>query len=302
VRKNLWPRVRDYRQAHDLLGLRRRWLDETCNNVRVHGTTGERPVDRLPLEGLRPAADIRLPSSRPGTAPSGATASSAGGSVSPAGGEALAPEGAGLQGIMAPSDPRVRFQARVREVAATIRSFEELLDRAAVASEEDYHAFLKAHPLLLDAYCEILSKPRWHYHQGESPLNKEYVEPDFVIKYLDGTYRLVELEKPRNIVGTQKGHTRTDLTMAAFQIAEWRDYIARHYDILKNELPGIQSDCPGRSVISRVTQEDYGRDLRRQLGLARQQLRVDEIFTYDDLVERARQALNRLSEAASSTN
>jgi transposase len=57
VRKNFWPRVRDYRQAHDLLGLRRRWLDETCN-VRVHGTTGERPVDRLPLEGLRPAADI----------------------------------------------------------------------------------------------------------------------------------------------------------------------------------------------------------------------------------------------------
>ena len=57
VRKNFWPRVRDYRQAHDLLGLRRRWLDETCN-VRVHGTPGERPVDRLPLEGLRPAADI----------------------------------------------------------------------------------------------------------------------------------------------------------------------------------------------------------------------------------------------------
>jgi transposase len=57
VRKNFWPRVRDYRQAHDLLGLRRRWLDETCN-VRVHVTTGERPVDRLPLEGLRPAADI----------------------------------------------------------------------------------------------------------------------------------------------------------------------------------------------------------------------------------------------------
>jgi hypothetical protein len=41
VRKNFWPRVRDYRDAHDLLALRRRWLDETCN------------VDRLPKEGLR---------------------------------------------------------------------------------------------------------------------------------------------------------------------------------------------------------------------------------------------------------
>ena len=37
MRKNFWPRVRDYREAHDLLDLRRRWLDETCN-VRIHGT------------------------------------------------------------------------------------------------------------------------------------------------------------------------------------------------------------------------------------------------------------------------
>lgn len=55
VRKNFWPRVRDYQHAHDLLGLRRRWLDETCN-VRIHGTTGQRPVDRLQREGLRPVA------------------------------------------------------------------------------------------------------------------------------------------------------------------------------------------------------------------------------------------------------
>jgi transposase len=57
VRKNFWPRVRDYRQPHDLLGLRQRWLDETCN-VRIHGTTGERPIDRLPREGLTPVAGL----------------------------------------------------------------------------------------------------------------------------------------------------------------------------------------------------------------------------------------------------
>jgi len=57
VRKNFWPRVRDYREAHDLLDLRRRWLDETCN-VRIHGTTGERPIDRLPKEGLRSIEDL----------------------------------------------------------------------------------------------------------------------------------------------------------------------------------------------------------------------------------------------------
>ena len=57
VRKNFWPRVRDYRSADDLAGPCRRWLDEKAN-VRIHGTTGERPVDRLPLEGLRPVAGV----------------------------------------------------------------------------------------------------------------------------------------------------------------------------------------------------------------------------------------------------
>ena len=52
VRRNFWPRVGSYESAHDLLGQRSRWLMETCN-VRIHGTTGERPVDRLPREGLR---------------------------------------------------------------------------------------------------------------------------------------------------------------------------------------------------------------------------------------------------------
>lgn len=57
VRKNLWPRVADYRGAQDLAGLCERWLQETCN-VRIHGTTGERPWDRLGLEGLTPVAGV----------------------------------------------------------------------------------------------------------------------------------------------------------------------------------------------------------------------------------------------------
>src|SRR5439155_23687905 len=59
VRKNFWPRVRDYRSAHDLLGLRRRLLDETCN-VRIHGTTGERPLDRLPTGHVNASPLMRL--------------------------------------------------------------------------------------------------------------------------------------------------------------------------------------------------------------------------------------------------
>lgn len=57
VRRNFWPRVAGYERAHDLLPQRTTWLTDTCN-VRVHGTTGERPVDRLPREGLRAVAGM----------------------------------------------------------------------------------------------------------------------------------------------------------------------------------------------------------------------------------------------------
>jgi len=57
VGKNFWPRVDDYQGAADLVPRGLRWLEGTAN-VRVHGTTGERPVDRLPRENLRPVAGL----------------------------------------------------------------------------------------------------------------------------------------------------------------------------------------------------------------------------------------------------
>lgn len=52
VNKNFWPRVDHYAGASELVPQGHRWLDLTAN-VRIHGTTGERPIDRLPKESLR---------------------------------------------------------------------------------------------------------------------------------------------------------------------------------------------------------------------------------------------------------
>jgi transposase len=57
VGKNFWPRVHHYDVASDLVPLGLRWLDGTAN-ARVHGTTGERPIDRLPLEHLRSVVGV----------------------------------------------------------------------------------------------------------------------------------------------------------------------------------------------------------------------------------------------------
>jgi len=51
VRGNFWPGLR-FVDLADLNRQAREWLDLTAN-VRVHGTTGEVPFNRLPLEGLQ---------------------------------------------------------------------------------------------------------------------------------------------------------------------------------------------------------------------------------------------------------
>lgn len=52
VRKNFWPRVREFTSLQDLNVQVRLWLD-TVANVRVHGTTSEVPFERLRHEGLK---------------------------------------------------------------------------------------------------------------------------------------------------------------------------------------------------------------------------------------------------------
>lgn len=52
VRQNFWPRIREFTSLHDLNLRARAWMD-TIANVRIHGTTHERPVDRWKEEGLK---------------------------------------------------------------------------------------------------------------------------------------------------------------------------------------------------------------------------------------------------------
>ena len=53
MRGNFWPGLH-FRDLDDLNAQALTWLNTTAN-PRVHGTTGEVPFTRLPLEGLQPA-------------------------------------------------------------------------------------------------------------------------------------------------------------------------------------------------------------------------------------------------------
>lgn len=186
---------------------------------------------------------------------------------------------------------------RVSRLGTAIEKFENLLEQQASGDEAIFHSFLKEHPILLDVYGQAMSKPRFHYPEGESPIGKEYIEPDFILRFPGNSYRLVELEKPSKKIATKQGQPRSEITQSSFQIAEWKAYIKNHYDLLKDQFPGIAVNFGTMIVISRSSVESFGvaRDVRRYRELIKEQFAVDEVLTYDDLLARAKQAYVALS-------
>lgn len=193
--------------------------------------------------------------------------------------------------------PFVPFHDRLTTLDHTIEAFRTLLNDRATADEAVFHDFLVEHPILLDVYGVAESKPQFIYPDGESPLGKQYVEPDFLFRYPGNEYKLVELERPGKRIATRAGQPRSEFTQAAFQIGEWRAYIQNHYDALKAQYPGISGACSYTLVIGRSSLESIGdnRDIRSYIELLRATYPGVDIFTYDDLVERAKSALLQLA-------
>jgi hypothetical protein len=150
-----------------------------------------------------------------------------------------------------------QYLDRLSGLRVAIDGLKELLHSQDVL-EDAVHDYLTANPILLDVYGEAVSKPRFRYPDKESPLGKTYVEPDFIIRFPGRRYRLVELERPGKRVATVQGQPRAEVTQATFQIAEWRAYVANHYDIIRAEFPGISTACSATVIISRSSQGFLG--------------------------------------------
>jgi Domain of unknown function (DUF4263) len=207
-------------------------------------------------------------------------------------------EGGGMVSFTAPqAEFTEKLVDRLSALETAISQFARLCEENPEGPEALFHAFLQQNPILLDVYASAESKPRFVYPEGESPSGKTYVEPDFVLRYTGQSYRLVELERPGKAIGTTAGHARAELTQAGFQIAEWKQYIANHYDQLKTRFPGISTSCASTIVISRESERLAGgrQPTREVLAHYRDQTPADELLLYDDLLSRAREAYDRLS-------
>jgi hypothetical protein len=201
---------------------------------------------------------------------------------------------AGSITVLGPKAPSL--EGTLAALAEAISGLSDLLDAHSVNDENLYHQFLHEHRILLDVYGTVKSKPRFMYPEGDSPIGKKYVEPDFIVTYPDQTYRLIELERPGKGLDTVRGEPRADLTQSAFQIGEWRDYISRFSDRLQNDFPGLAAgNYRTTIIISRDDALKHGADINRYLSLVRNTVAADEILTYDGLLNRARAAYVQLA-------
>jgi hypothetical protein len=182
------------------------------------------------------------------------------------------------------------------------RRFEGLIDQLqstlAFRGEENeivFQEFLEAHPELLDLYGRVIPQPRFSYPAGTSPIGKSYVEPDFVISYNDGTYRIVEIERPNKRISTSRGQPRSEVTQAVFQLSEFRTFIEDHANVLQSDFPGIRaSGCRYTLIIGRkeISPESPFCNFENLRAHVRGTYRADDVWVFDDLIDRARTALD----------
>lgn len=179
-----------------------------------------------------------------------------------------------------------------------IDRFEKLLEENFEGNESIFHNFLEKYPSLLDIYGTVESKPTFFYPKEErSAVEKTKLQPDFIIRYQDNKYKLVEIEKPEKPIATKQGRPTSKLEEPAFQIAEWEDYIDEHYELIKDKYPGIfnQKNRTRMIVIGRRSEisQKYG-DPVKYMKLISRKFSCEEVYTYDDLLDKAKQAFENL--------
>jgi hypothetical protein len=110
-----------------------------------------------------------------------------------------------------------------------INTFKMLLAEPGV-SEEQVQTFLEINPYLLDPFfAEIWAKTRL----GES------LVADFLIRLMDNSYLVVEIEKPSDMIITKNGDLSAKTTHAVRQALEYREWLLSNKLYAQQRFSGI---------------------------------------------------------------
>lgn len=147
-----------------------------------------------------------------------------------------------------------------------LATYDDILNRQS-DNEPIFQTFFEQHPLLLDPRAfQVWAKPDFHGRH----------EPDFVIRRYDDSYVIVEIETPKKLLVTQRGHLSANATHAVNQVLEYQDYLRTHIADAIRVFPQFTSSI-GLVVVGResllnakqkgmLRMENQGRTFMRIVG------------------------------------
>jgi hypothetical protein len=142
--------------------------------------------------------------------------------------------------------------------------------------EATFQEFLTAHPQLLDPMAiQIWPKPQ---------LRGAWI-PDFVVRRSDGSYTVVEIEKPSKLIVTQTGQLSADCTQAERQVSDYRTFLTRNFADASRHFPHFE-EPDGLVVIG--LERALSNEQRVILSNANRHRSGLRIVGFDYLLERAR--------------
>ncbi|WP_095153942.1 Shedu anti-phage system protein SduA domain-containing protein [Pseudomonas sp. Irchel 3E13] len=190
------------------------------------------------------------------------------------------------------------YNTKMESLKLAITELSDALKFKNNAPEQVFHEIIERNPILLDVYGEVESKPEFRYPGGlSSPIGKKKLQPDFIIRYGNSSYKMIEIERPSKDIRTTQGQPRAEVGQAVFQTAEWKHYISTHYNLLSEKYPNIHTKCKTCVIMSRATQQNISTPAQAQeyIGMVTLQYNLDEFLTFDDLLERAITAYSKLT-------
>ncbi|MGK4880692.1 Shedu anti-phage system protein SduA domain-containing protein [Elizabethkingia anophelis] len=163
-----------------------------------------------------------------------------------------------------------------------LKQFSELLT-AEGKQEGDYHNFLSSNPYILEPFhAQIWSKPRF----GEE------LVPDFMIRSMDNSYTVVEIERPDVQIMTRAGELSAKTTHAKRQALDFRNWAINNSLYATQKYPGIYR--PYFLVIIGLESELNEMQAERLKQENESTQGVLKIVGFDWLLNRAKSILNNM--------
>jgi len=199
----------------------------------------------------------------------------------------------GIQGSMGEPQLADRFRTSLFELFtnASIRISQPLINEfsaliAARTREEEYQQFLHQHPVFLDPLARVLIP--------KCRLGAEHIT-DFVLQRLDNEYRAVEIEKPQDPIFVNRDKD-SDFSAPFFhavgQVIDFQAWLSKNIAYARELMPGIAT--PTRGVLVIGTRTGLTSREEHKLYTYVQGHTLIDVFTYDDLLERARHVYSNL--------